>query len=542
MSRKRFRRRDSYAERRVRTYSTIDEFDGNLIKNDVSIQDMSAYINMASTDTTPYLLSTYDRYVALQKDRGKIIDRALNSGDALVEEVMKQISFKIVNHESSELKDIIKDMHLSMTENQFVSFLNEVKASYSDFQSVVNGEIDNMIRSSQMLISDGAKGKRATNAAIKRFQKQNKGVIPNEALIQASYSNTEFGDKIFHHLNEIGTILGRGEIHYNQLSRVADHYYDFDATLYSINQRLGTYTDIFANSKLFDADYSKRLNSFMYSSTKDMESRFVRNPIMKLGQNIVPPGMLVGVIASNFAAEYSNNLFNAFKNERVSGTVSADLIIDSFLNLKPFPNLTYDYSLEVNPKYKTKMNASLKMPKSSKAQQYYNTTFEFSFGDAYREMVKQSAGDKNLVLYRSMIMNVGMNEGYFLERKEREFLAKIYASSNTFKQASLDGSERYPIIISLNGNLIRFSEALRKFAEFDTVFTQGKVDLMSPQLFRGPTPRELYSNKLAAGAPNHYRIAGFAEEVPGLAQLVNSIENDYLHENKHRVRYRIKMN
>lgn len=541
---------------------------GNHIRTSAKVGNIYNHLNYASTDSTPYFVSTLSRYTALRDIRTDVVSKLANSEKAKYGVLANKLADKIAIPEENEILTFAGAINgdLGSSSDQVVMNLNSmalfVDGRNKTIQDYVNDLIDDLQTMYFRFIDSKGYQKTLVDQIIKDFEKDDIGdltIAPTAEQRKGgsrAYRKEENTLKNYERsVSEILNILQSDELKMNDLLSVSQAMsFMYQAGAQSVGQTSGEgYADLAAFGELHKSfrDAAKKVEADIEKDTSKVSFKRGRNnfgiisefatgyALMRVLQNVSSEHRYIKTKTKSIALDMKKGATD-FGLEVLSGakseTKGADYAITHGLDRM------YVDSKQVGAKRAKKAGGLL-----------YDAGTTVDFSEAFRGVIsgKATASASVVKMYRAVAMNISANEGYnLLGRPEERLMLFNQSMTNEevfdnkfFSDAIKDGSTTghgYPVLVSVNGKFFKFSDVVRKIG--DTKDFEADID-GSKGVELGSTVStdagKMYRSKMDIGKGK--RMPGFSEQVPEVVEMARRVESTYNRENRRRVRFIINL-
>ena len=539
---------------------------GNHIRSDAKVGNMDKYMEYASTDLTPYFVSTRSRYDAFMQGHNSKIDTVLGSYKSPHHSPFVQLAEGIEKNEAKEIMKVFKPIWPEL------GSANEIVKKMNGLQTEVDGalvKIEDIVRDAAQAVQKAFWTYRIADETARHEAEAHYGTILKDPY---NFSTHRTGSIVEGLEPSIGYRGDLNKIRDDLISAVEMFVSIFDFVELEEGGKANTFSKPISAMVVplatsnWQINKGKGVSDKKFASLMEKINEITSKVDVKLGGELDKVGINRAFFNSGQFAEVliagltakaieeskqktqidSSEIKNELENN--AGKVAVSLVSD---NPDDFNTIDLKMTVGMNS-----LGIDVKTHNQSKTEKFgglvYESTMIIDFKAAQKSLFsnkQRSLPASVLKMYRAYLLNKSVNEGYTLAtNKERGMYVMEYLKSNEgFDHKFKSGKMGYPILVSINGKYFRFSEVISKLNSFDDFFAdfkkQKKGVSKDSALLAGPSslssygmnPEDLYMAKIAAGSKGQEgqktKIAktmpGFSNKVPGLNEMVKRIENDY---------------
>lgn len=530
---------------------------GNLIRTDAQVSNAMTHVNYASSDSTPYFISTFSRYQALIPNKTRIMESTVASYGTPKDSPLSKLAEQIKDDETKGIERTFSPIWPSRDADWIVNHLNSLEVEINEVKRNISDIVGETSRAIQdaffefKISNDTARAEIYELITLARTDPAAFASAPtmmDQLQNSVGYRNKDkdIAGNLQDAIEVFSTIFNEVEIGVKSQKTFNKAFSSMIIPLTMSQKQSGfgqgvkakkfipLMTELnkiidLAESKL-DGDAKKlKLDKGWFTSGNFAEA---------LGA-----GIFVKALQQELGQEPDNKKETLKHNEEVKKQflkITADIVADN-----PVDNKTIDMIYTVG---KNKVGIDSKRHSKAKHEKYGGMVYESSMTMDFHKAGKSLMNNSNsslptsvLKLYRAYLLNVGINDGYTIHsNKEKAMYIQEFLKTKEGMDYKFDSKTMgYPYLVVINGTYLRFSDIIMKMKNTDDFIGEltGPVQVATPKSISsyGFKPQQLYMDKIRAGAVSSVstgksqsrRTAGFADQVPGMRSLAESVEDTY---------------
>lgn len=541
---------------------------GNHIRTSAKVGNIYNHLNYASTDSTPYFVSTLSRYTALRSIRKDVVNKLASNEKDKYGILANNLADKIAETEEPEILAFSSGINsdLGSTADQVVMNLNNMKLLIGKNRMTTHEYVNELIEDLRIMYFRFMDSKEYRKALVEQIIKDFESDDASSLTVTPSAEQRKGGTRAYRDeenaldnyeksVNEILNILNSDELRTDDLLSISQAMsFMYQAGAQSIGQTSGEgYANLSAFGKLHDSfrETAQRAEKKFEAEEKKVSFKGGRNAfgiisefatgyaLMRVLQNVSDEHRNIETQEKSIVLKMKEGA-TKFGLEVLSGansaTKGADFAITHGLDRMYVDN---------------KQIGSERAKKAGGLLYDAGTTIDFS--EAFRGVIdgKSTASPSVVKMYRAVAMNISANEGYNLLGSPEERLMLFNQSitnedvfdNKFYSDAIKDGSTTghgYPALVSINGTFFKFSDVVRRIG--DTKNFEADIDGTKGIQLGDPVSTDagaLYRSKMDIGKGK--RMPGFSEQVPLAAEMARRAEATYNKTSRRRVRFIINL-
>lgn len=523
---------------------------GTLIRSDAKVGNVQYNLRYASTADTPYLTSTLSRYNALSRMRKPIVDDMVSffKQDSKIEQAMNNMADEIRKEETKNLQrfhSIIapySSLKGEAAADEVVKILNGVYRDGKTLETIMQDTIGDMIKAYYYFL-DNQLAKNIEDdlvAAIINESGRVTSSLPERQSI--NYRNNFDTEEFFNNFNTLLDILSSAEIGVSRMTDAARPM-SYMATILAR-----------AKGKTKGGGFEQKQFDMLFDKFKEIQTNLENqlNSKMEVNKAMYSQGQLAEMVMAAGMTEILKSYAKTSKDlssssKKVSYEIDdtlpefvTEILADGAAKTKDFKITAGVESITVDAKqlgYKRMADAGGKL---------YETSMAVDFGEIFnKHIINSNQNEKAVQMYRIIVLNLVAHGEYSLKFEERQILMQAALTDKSFFDKKFlstnGGSQGYPDLVNINGEVKRFSDVVRKMGgDSFTTKTSGAAVVGTKDTSYDPI--ELYAQKIRVGKMQ--RVPGFSEELTtpiNMSELVKRIESGYFSGANPRVKFTFKV-